>query len=280
MGPANYQELLEKSAEDMFARQLEIGIDVMNDGELGRRDYVTAARKRMSGFESEKVATGASDLEEMTEYSDKFEGRKGLLTLTKKTEVKNAACSGPIAYTEAGMDDVKEEIARVVSAAKSKNIPLDQVFFSSPSPGTLAVFFDDDFFNDHVKYVEALGAAMKEEYEAIHAAGLMVQVDCPDLAMGRHSKFKNKSTQEFQSIASAHIAVLNQAVSNIPASSLRMHVCWGNYPGPHHHDVPLKDIIHLVLQAKPKYLSIEACNPGHGDRICKDAGHGQRSQSC
>jgi len=262
--PANYQELLEKSAEDMFARQLEIGIDVMNDGELGRRDYVTAARKRMSGFEAEKLATSASDLEEMTEYSDKFEGRKGLLTLTKKTEVKNAACSGPIAYTEAGMDDLKEEIARVVSAAKSKNIPLDQVFFSSPSPGTLAVFFDDDFFNDHVKYVEALGAAMKKEYEAIHAAGLMVQVDCPDLAMGRHSKFKNKSTQEFQSIASAHISVLNQAVSNIPSSCLRMHVCWGNYPGPHHHDVPLADIIHLVLTAKPKYLSIEACNPGHG----------------
>lgn len=248
----------------MFAKQHEIGIDVMNDGELGRRDYVSAARKRMSGFEAEKIATSASDLEEMTEFSDKFEGRKGLLTLTKKTEVKNAACSGPIAYTEAGVEDLEIEIGRVVSAAKSKNIPLDQVFFSSPSPGTLAVFFDDDYFNNHVDYVEALGAAMKKEYEAIHAAGLMLQVDCPDLAMGRHSKFKNKSIEEFQAIVEVHIRVLNKALENIPSSALRMHVCWGNYPGPHHHDVPLADIIHLVLAAKPKYLSIEACNPGHG----------------
>jgi len=262
--PENYQELLKSSAKDVFARQLEVGIDIINDGELGRRDYVTAARKRMSGFDAEKAATSASDLEEMTEYSDKFEGRKGLLTLTSKTEVKNAACSGPIAFTEDGLADLNEEIERVVSASKSKDVPLDQVFFSSPSPGTLAVFFDDDFFHDHTQYVEALGKAMKKEYEAIHDAGLMLQVDCPDLAMGRHSKFKTKSIEEFQAIAKAHIKVMNEALANIPAERIRMHVCWGNYPGPHHHDVPLADIVHLVLAAKPKYLSIEACNPGHG----------------
>merc|ERR1719186_1801073 len=113
-------------------------------------------------------------------------------------------------------------------------------------------------------YVEALGKAMKKEYEAIHDAGLMLQVDCPDLAMGRHSKFKTKSIEEFQAIAKAHIKDMNEALANIPAERIRMHVCWGNYPGPHHHDVPLADIIHLVLAAKPKYLSIEACNPGHG----------------
>lgn len=262
--PENYQELLQNSAKDVIALQLEAGIDVLNDGELGRKDYVTAARKRMSGFDAEKLATSASDLEEMTEYSDKFEGRKGLLTLTSKTEVKNAACSGPIAYTVAGLADIHEEVKRVVDASKSKDVPLDQVFFSSPSPGTLAVFFDDDYFHDHTQYVEALGKAMKNEYEAIHAAGLILQVDCPDLAMGRHSKFKNKSIEEFQAIAEVHIKVMNEALTNIPAERIRMHVCWGNYPGPHHHDVPLSDIIHLVLDAKPKYLSIEACNPGHG----------------
>ena len=262
--PENYQELLDHATKTVIARQKEVGIDVLNDGELGRRDYVTAARKRMSGFDAEKAATSASDLEEMTEYSDKFEGRKGLLTLTSKTEVKNAACSGPIAYTAAGVADVQEEIKRVVAASQSKGIPLEQVFFSSPSPGTLAVFFDDDFFNDHTKYIKALGKAMKTEYEAIYAAGLMLQVDCPDLAMGRHSKFKNKTIGEFQSIAEVHIEVMNTALTNIPADGIRMHVCWGNYPGPHHHDVPLADIVHLVLTAKPKYLSIEACNPGHG----------------
>ena len=185
--PDNYQELLQDATKAVIKRQTDVGIDVINDGELGRRDYVTAARKRMSGFDAEKAATSASDLEEMTEYSDKFEGRKGLLTLTSKTEVKNAACSGPIFFTEDGRADLQAEIDRVVAASNAQGVPLDQVFFSSPSPGTLAVFFDDDFFHDHTQYVKALGRAMKTEYEAIHAAGLMLQVDCPDLAMGRHS---------------------------------------------------------------------------------------------
>ena len=158
--PADYEQRLAAATEEVFAKQVEAGIDLVNDGEMGRRDYVTAARKRMSGFDAEKGAVGASDLEEMTQFSAKFEGRKGLLTLTSKTEVKNAACSGPIAYTPAGLEDLKQEIARVVAAASAKGVPTERVFFSSPSPGTLANFFDDDFFGDHTKYVEALGAAI------------------------------------------------------------------------------------------------------------------------
>jgi len=262
--PNNYEDLLTDATKAVFKRQTDVGIDVINDGELARRDYVTAARKRMTGFDAEKAATSASDLEEMKEYSDRFEGRKGLLTLTTKTEVKNAACSGPIFFSQDGLADLNKEIERVVAAANADNIPLDQVFFSSPSPGTLAVFFDDDYFHDHTQYVTALGQAMKTEYEAVHAAGLLLQVDCPDLAMGRHSKFKNKTTAEFQEIVEENIKVMNEALLNIPADRIRMHVCWGNYPGPHHHDVPLADIVNLVLPAKPKYLSIEACNPGHG----------------
>jgi len=245
-------------------KQRDLNIDVINDGELGRRDYVTSARKRMCGFDAEKSATSASDLEEITEYSDKFEGRKGLLTLTRKTEVKNAACSGPIAYTPEGLEDLEKEIDRVVAAANAKGIPTSDVFFSSPSPGTVSVFFDDDYFQDHAEYVKALGAAMKTEYEAIYTKGLMLQVDCPDLAMGRHSKFKGRSLDEFLAIAKIHVEAMNSALVNIPEDRIRMHVCWGNYPGPHHHDVPLADIIATVFTAKPKYLSIEACNPGHG----------------
>ena len=262
--PHNYEDLLSEATQAVFKRQTDVGIDVINDGELARRDYVTAARKRMTGFDAEKAATSASDLEEMKEYSDRFEGRKGLLTLTSKTEVKNAACSGPIFFSQDGLADLNREIERVVAAANTNNIPLDQVFFSSPSPGTLAVFFDDDYFHDHTQYVTALGQAMKTEYEAVHAAGLVLQVDCPDLAMGRHSRFKSKTIAEFQDIVEVNIKVMNEALLNIPADRIRMHVCWGNYPGPHHHDVPLADIVHLVLPAKPKYLSIEACNPGHG----------------
>jgi len=262
--PKDFAKRLGEATETVLAKQAETGMTYINDGELGRRDYVTAARCRMSGFEAYKAAVSATDLEEMTEYSDKFEGRKGLLSLTKKTEVKNPACGGPIAYTEEGFADLKAEICRVVDAAKAASVPLDRVFFSSPSPGTLATFFDDDFFHDHAKYVAALGAAMKREYDAIYEAGLMLQVDCPDLAMGRHTRHKALSLTAFQAAARTQVDVMNAALADIPADRMRMHVCWGNYPGPHHHDVPLKDIIEVVLEAKPKYLSIEACNPGHG----------------
>merc|ERR1712174_131450 len=117
--------------------------------------------------------------------------------------------------------------------------------------------------NGYEDFVSALGKAMAVEYKAIQEAGLILQVDCPDLGMGRHTKFKDASLAAFQAAAAVHVRVLNEAVANIPAQDMRMHVCWGNYPGPHHHDVPLADIIDVVLDAKPKYLSVEACNPGH-----------------
>mmetsp|Transcript_13857 Transcript_13857/g.20693 ORF Transcript_13857/g.20693 Transcript_13857/m.20693 type:complete len:383 (+) Transcript_13857:2-1150(+) len=262
--PADFPAMLAEETAAVFGRQHEVGIDIMNDGELGRRDYVTAARSRLSGFGTTKSAVGAADLEEMTEYSSKFEGRKGLLTLTKKTDVQNPACSGEIAFTDEGLADLQEEIQRVVAGAKAKGVALEDVFLSSPSPGTLANFFEDDYFKDHSKYLEALGKAMKREYDAIYAAGLTLQVDCPDLAMGRHTKFKDSSLEEFLAAAGTAVRVLNEALADIPADRIRMHVCWGNYPGPHHHDVPLADVIDLVLTAKPKYLSVEACNPGHG----------------
>nr|UKS50396.1 B12-independent methionine synthase 1 isoform 2 [Karenia brevis] len=261
---ADFQANLADETTKVFKRQLDVGIHFVNGGELGRRDYVTAARNRMSGFEAQKAAVGAADLEEMTDYSDKLEGRKGLLTLTKKTEVKNAACSGPISFTDAGLVDLKAEMKRVADSAAAAGIPMERVFFSSPSPGTLANFFDDDYFNDHTKYVEALGKAMKTEYDAIYAAGFMLQVDCPDLAMGRHTRFKDASLEEFRSAARTHVRVMNEACADIPAERLRTHVCWGNYPGPHHHDVPLADIVDIIFTSKPKYVSIEACNPGHG----------------
>jgi len=261
--PADYAEQLAAATEAVLKRQEDAGIHYVNDGELGRRDYVTSARKRMTGFDALKAAVGAGDLEEMTEYSDKFEGRKGLLTLTKKTEVKNAACGGPIAYTEEGKKDLQEEIDRVAAACKARGLPLDRVFFSSPSAGTLATFFDDDYFHDHQKYVAALGAAMKTEYDMIAKAGFLLQVDCPDLAMGRHTRFKERSLEEFRTAIKGNVATMSAALADIPAERIRMHLCWGNYPGPHHHDVPLQDVIDIVLTCKPKFISIEACNPGH-----------------
>merc|ERR1719229_1386527 len=246
--------------------QLDVGLKVINDGELARGDYVSEARKRMSGFDAEAAAPGAADLEDATEFSDKFEGRKGLLSLTKKTEVKAAACSGPPTYLAEGLQDLKNEIKRVVKAAEELGHPLERVFFTSPSPGTLATFFGNEYYkgeNGYDDFVSALGKAMAVEYKTIQEAGLLLQLDCPDLGMGRHTRHKDKTLEEFKKVAKWHVKVLNEAVASLDTSRLRMHMCWGNYPGPHDHDVPLKEIANIVLAARPELLSIEACNPGH-----------------
>jgi 5-methyltetrahydropteroyltriglutamate--homocysteine methyltransferase len=199
----------------------------------------------------------------MKDFSKKLEGRKGLLTLTEKTEVKTASCTAPIEYTSEGMEMLKAEMGRVKKAAEELGIPLTRVFFTSPSPGTLATFFSNEFYASHEAFIEALAAAMKTEYHAIVGAGFKLQVDCPDLAMGRHTRFSKCTLPEFRKAAKWHGRCMNSALQGLDTSRLRMHVCWGNYPGPHHHDVPLADIADIVVLALPKYISIEACNPGH-----------------
>lgn len=261
--PADYEKKLHEATVDVMRKQMDAGLHEINDGELGRRDYVTAARQRMSGFGGRAQAASASDLVEMKDYSAKLEGRKGLLTLTTKTEVTTASCTEAITYTAEGVEDLQKEIKRVQAAAKELGVPLSRVFFSSPSPGTLANFFGNEFYNSHEEYVDALANAMSTEYKAIAEAGFKLQIDCPDLAMGRHTRFKDKTLVEFQKAAQHHVDAMNKAIEGLDASNVRMHVCWGNYPGPHNHDVPLADIAEIIVSAAPKFISIEACNPGH-----------------
>mmetsp|Transcript_13232 Transcript_13232/g.35564 ORF Transcript_13232/g.35564 Transcript_13232/m.35564 type:complete len:939 (+) Transcript_13232:75-2891(+) len=261
--PPDYAKRLHEATVEVMQKQLDAGLDEINDGELGRRDYVTAARQRMSGFGGKGQAAAAADLVEMKDFSEKLEGRKGLLTLTEKTEVTTASCNSPVAYTPEGFDDLHVEMNRVKAAAQELGVPMSRVFFSSPSPGTLANFFGNEFYETHEEYVGALAAAMATEYKAIHEAGFKLQVDCPDLAMGRHTRFAKRSLAEFQKAARFHVEVMNKALEGLDSSKIRMHVCWGNYPGPHHHDVALADIAEIIMSASPKFISIEACNPGH-----------------
>jgi 5-methyltetrahydropteroyltriglutamate--homocysteine methyltransferase len=180
--------------------------------------------------------------------------------------VKAAACSAPPTFTDEGLQDLKREISRVVKAAGELGQPLDRVFFTSPSPGTLATFFGNEYYkgeSGYADFVSALGKAMEVEYKTIQEAGLILQVDCQDLLMGRHTKHSDKSLEEFKEVAKLHVRVLNEAVASLDNSKVRIHVCWGNYPGPHDHDVPLKEIANIMLESKPDLISVEACNPGH-----------------
>jgi len=278
--PADWEQTLHKETVNVMKEQLDVGLKVINDGELARGDYVSEARKRMSGFDAETVAPGAADLEDAAEFSDKFEGRKGLLTLTKKTEVKAAACSAPPTYLPEGLLDLKKEIDRVVKAAKELGHPSDRVFFTSPSPGTLATFFGNDYYkgeNGYEDFVSALGKAMAVEYKTIQEAGLILQVDCPDLGMGRHTRHKDKTLEEFKKVAKWHVEVLNEAVASLDASRLRMHMCWGNYPGPHDMDVPLKEMANIVLCAKPE---LSPSRPATQDTHTSTRCGGRRTWTC
>merc|ERR550514_2339834 len=193
--PEDYVEKLHQATIEVMKKQLDAGLYEINDGELSRKDYVSEARKRMTGFGGQGHAAPAADLVEMKDFSKKLEGRKGLLTLTEKTEVTTAACTGPITYTAEGLADLKLEMDRVKKAAQELGIPMTRVFFTAPSPGTLATFFSNDFYGTHEEFIEALANAMKTEYHAISEAGFKLQMDCPDLGMGRHTRF-SKCTLE------------------------------------------------------------------------------------
>jgi len=267
--PPDWEEQLRGATAGLFAKQLDAGLDIINDGEISRRDYVSSARARMSGFGTTARSATAADLEESTEYAERFKGRKGLLSLEKETVIENPACDSEISYLPEGLQNLECEIERITSVIASadatKAKPTSQYFFSSPSPGTLTTFFPNSgkFYKTHEEYVRALGKAMKTEYERIAAAGFSLQVDCPDLAMGRHTAFKEQSLEEFKKTAQLHVDVMNEALANIPAEQCRVHVCWGNYPGPHDADVPLAEVAPAIMSVKPKFISLEACNPGH-----------------
>jgi len=169
------------------------------------------------------------------------------------------ACSGPIAWRDFGA--VERDIGNLVAAARANGIA--HAFMTAVSPGQAARFLVNRYYPSHEAYVHALAEALKREYAAIVEAGLILQIDCPDLASGRNTQFQDLSLEEFRAVATMHVEALNAAVAALPPERMRLHVCWGNYEGPHHRDVPLADIIDILLRARPAGLSVEAANPRH-----------------
>jgi 5-methyltetrahydropteroyltriglutamate--homocysteine methyltransferase len=172
---------------------------------------------------------------------------------------KTPACNAPIAVRDGG--DALSDVENLKAATGGR--PPAEAFMSAASPGVVSLFFRNDYYEDHETYLFAIAEAMRAEYEAVAAAGFVLQIDCPDLGMGRHIQYADLSVEEFRKRARVHVEALNHAVRNIPTEQLRMHLCWGNYEGPHHCDVPLADIVDVVFLAKPQALSLEAANPRH-----------------
>ena len=247
---ARLPQLVRAAVAVVLRQQLDTGLDVVNDGELGKIG-ATYMKERLSGFDGEATPLKLADLADFPEITER--ALAGLVTTTP-------ACTGPIRYT--GRDDLARELANLTAAVAGTD-PAG-VFVPAASPGLIGLFLANHHYPDHESYLNALAEAMRVEYEAIAAAGFTVQLDCPDLAMGFHAQYTGLDVPEFRAKLSVHIEALNSAVRNIDADRLRMHVCWGNYQGPHHRDVELIDIIDLLYSAKPRALMIEAANPRHG----------------
>jgi len=234
-------------------RQAEAGIDVINDGEQSKPSYATYIKDRLSGFGGAGNSYVFQDIEDFPTVKERIFADTG----RKK---RNApACNGPISVKD--MTAVTAD-ADTLNAALAKHAGR-QAFMSAASPGVTALFFGNEHYDRHEDYVFAIAEGLRHEYEAIANAGIILQVDCPDLAMGRHTQFRELDLKGFRKAMELNIAALNHATANIAPERLRMHMCWGNYPGPHHHDVPFQDIIDLVWTARPHAIQFEAANPRH-----------------
>lgn len=254
-----------KYVAHIIERQISLGITYINNGELPRSDYVNSTINRISGFDDTGTAPIPRDMEELPEYSRRFGARNALITLNPKAPVTLPACSDELSYS--GEKSLRHELDIMVTAFRDlkKKYPESEseLFFTAPSPGTVALFLENKHYSGYEAYLQNLGDVLKQEYEIIHSYGVHLQIDCPDLAMGRHTKFKHLEDKQFLSILDTNVNVLNQALTNIDQNMCRAHICWGNYPGTHHCDIELDKIYNNVMQLHTRYISLESSNHRH-----------------
>jgi 5-methyltetrahydropteroyltriglutamate--homocysteine methyltransferase len=238
---------------EVVRAQAAAGLDVVNDGEQGKPGYATYIKDRVTGFGGQsRVTTVWAEGRDFPEYVARRTGN------TRSTFAR-PYCDGPIAWKDFAA--VQRDIDNLATAVRG--VAPAGVFMTAASPGVVSIFLANEYYPSREQYLQAIAGVMKDEYDAIHRAGFVLQLDCPDLAMARHNRFPDLSLEEFRKIAALHVEVLNEATRDIPPDRMRLHLCWGNYEGPHHLDVPLRDIVDIVLRARPAGISFEGANPRH-----------------
>lgn len=251
-----FAEAIHTAVADIVKQQVETGIDVVSDGETSKISYATYVKDRLTGFTEEGSTEAGRPHLDLQPFPDL---RRKMALLTGNRRFKRVACVGPVAYR--GRPALDEDLANM-QAAVAVARPLEG-FLNAASPGVVASFLPNRYYPSHEAYVEAVAEAMREEYEAIVGAGFVLQIDCPDLAMSRHATFQELTEAEFLKRAELHVKALNGALANISPDMVRIHVCWGNYEGPHTHDIALAKILKIVLGVNATALSLEAANPRH-----------------
>jgi 5-methyltetrahydropteroyltriglutamate--homocysteine methyltransferase len=242
-----------RAVDEVVAKQIDAGLHVINDGEQGRADYTIHVKDRLSGYD------GPNQPKPMGTEEEEFPELAQMLAPFTTPLTHRPACSGPVDWKD--FESAQADIDRAASVIGRPGV--EEVFMTSPSPGQIARFLPNLHYESEEAYIFALADVMKREYEAIVAAGLVLQLDCPDLALSRHTIFRHLSLEDFRKEISMHVDALNHAVRDIPEDRMRMHVCWASTMGPHHEDVPLADIVDIIMRAKPQAVSFPGANPRH-----------------
>lgn len=250
---AVFHRVVGEAVDDAVRRQVEAGVDLVSDGEMSKISYATYIKDRVTGFDGDAPRSPPADLEAFPGFLARQ--AKGGGTPTYRRPI----CVGPISSKP--LDPLEEDVARM-KAAIARRKPAG-AFMNAASPGVIALFHPNQHYPSGETYLEALAEAMRPEYEAIVAAGFILQIDSPDLGLGRHTMYKDKSERDYVALIEGHVEALNHALRNVPAEKTRMHVCWGNYEGPHHCDVEMNVILPTLMKAKPRGLLFETANPRH-----------------
>src|SRR5215467_9350256 len=239
---AGDEAVIAAAVADVVRRQVAVGIDVVSDGEMSKISYATYVARRLSGFAGDTPREPGQDLVEFPGLLRKLAERGA----TAKSRRPRCVAAVTVRDSRPLTTDIRNLNAAAASAQPTG------AFMNAASPGVIALFQPNDYYRTQDEYLEALAAALQSEYEAIVEADIILQIDAPDLAMGRHTMYRDRSLEEFETLAARHIEVLNYALRNVPAERVRMHVCWGNYEGPHHYDIPMARLLPIVLRAKPR----------------------------
>jgi 5-methyltetrahydropteroyltriglutamate--homocysteine methyltransferase len=240
---------------EVVAKQVEAGVDIVSDGETSKVGYATYVKDRLSGFAGHHPRPPHLDLAPYPEL------REALGRMLGKQSFKRAACVGPVELVDTAA--VQTDLENLKAALAAHGSAATEAFVNAASPGVISAFQSNRYYPSHEDYVDAIAAAMKPEYDVIAAAEFILQLDCPDLAMARHTGFQELGEAEFLARAEYQVEALNHAVRDVRPERMRMHICWGNYEGPHDHDIPLEKILGVVLKAKPAGILFEAANPRH-----------------
>lgn len=250
---AAFDDVMAQAVDAVVAHQVHAGIDLVSDGETSKIGYATYIKDRLTGFEGDNPRQVALDLRDYPQF------RERMAIFSGKQSFRRCSCVGPVSF--AGSQDLTADIDNLRKAV-AIHCPAG-AFMNAASPGVVAAFQPNRYYPSIELYLEAVAEAMRSEYEAIVAAGFILQVDCPDLAMARHTGFQDLTEAQFLAQANLQVEALNHALRNIAPAAARIHLCWGNYEGPHDHDIDLAKVLPIVLRAKPAGIQFESSNPRH-----------------